>query len=174
MFERNTYIVLDLPEPINSIIHKIRIDQKDEYRASLPNEITLTGSNGVGPIAEDQSPEELFSMLNEIAKATKPITVQFDKPYRFPGTDIVVMKLVDDLEIRNLHRRLVDSGIKFRTIEFPFEPHCTLRSFSPLTDEDFSKLMKTTISDSFTLDSISVYSMPAPMILRFTAKLSGQ
>lgn len=173
MFERNTYIVMDLPEPVASIIHKIRLGQKDDFRASLPNEITLTGSNGVGPIAEDQDPEELFNTITEIAKTIKPITVQFGKPYRFPGTDIVVMKLVDETEIHELHSRSASSSIKFKPIEYSFEPHCTLRSRSPLTEEELEVLMETTISQPFVLDTISVYSMPAPMKLQYSTKLTG-
>lgn len=63
MFDRNTYIVLELPEPMSSTIHKIRAEQGDDFQASMPNEITVVGSSGVGPIAQDQDPEKLFKDL---------------------------------------------------------------------------------------------------------------
>jgi hypothetical protein len=43
------YVVLNVPEPIRSIVSEIR--RKLQYRgAGLPVEITLAGSSGVGPI----------------------------------------------------------------------------------------------------------------------------
>lgn len=173
MFDQNTYIVLELPEPIASMIHKIRLEQGDEFQASMPEEITIVGSSGVGPIAKDQDPDELFKAIDEIAASTSPITVSFDKAHRFPGTDIVVMKLKDDTLVRSLHQRFIDSGVKFQNSDFPYQPHCTIRSKSPLTDQEMEELSKLKIEGNFTLQTLSVYRMPPPGTLIHTAELSS-
>lgn len=173
MFDRNTYIVLDLPEPVASTIHRIRVEQGDDFQASMPTEITVVGSSGVGCIAQDQYPGGLFKVIDEIADTTPPITVSFDKTHRFPGTDIVVMKLKDETLVRSLHQRFVESGVKFRESDFPYMPHCTLRSKSPLTDREMEELSKLEIEGDFTLQTLSVYRMPPPGELLYTAQLSG-
>jgi 2'-5' RNA ligase len=171
MFDRDTYIVLELPEPIASTVHKIRAEQGDDFQASMPTEITIVGSSGVGCIAQDQDPDELFKLIDEIAASTPPITVSFDKVHRFPGTDIVVMKLEDETLVRSLHQRFVESGIKFQNTDFAYEPHCTLRSKSPLTDQEMEELSKLKIEGSFTLHTLSVYTMPPPGKLLYSAEL---
>jgi 2'-5' RNA ligase len=173
MFDRNTYIVLDLPKSIASTIHKIRAEQGDDFQASMPNEITVVGSSGVGPIAQDQDPDEFFKIIDEIAATTPPITVSFDKVHRFPGTDTVVMKLKNETLIQSLHQRFVESGIKFQDIDFAYEPHCTLRSKSPLTDQEMEELSKLKIEGDFTLQTLSVYAMPPPGKLLHTVQLSS-
>ena len=172
MFDRDTYIVLELPEPTASKIRKIRVEQGDEFQTSMPTEITIVGSSGVGCIAQDQDPDELFKVIDEIATSTPPITVTFDKVHRFPGTDIVVMKLKDDTLIRSLHQRFVESGIKFQDTNFAYEPHCTLRSKSPLTDQEMEELSKLKVKGIFTLQTLAVYTMPPPGKLIYTTQLS--
>lgn len=173
MFDQDTYIVLELPEPIASTVHGIRVEQGDEFQASMPTEITIVGSSGVGCIAQDQDPNELFKIIDEIAASTPPITVSFDRSHRFPGTDIVVMKLEDETLLRSLHQRFVNSGVKFQNTNFPYMPHCTLRSKSPLTDEEMVQLSKLRIEGSFTLKKLSVYRMPPPGTLIYTTELSS-
>jgi 2'-5' RNA ligase len=173
MFDRDTYIVLELPEPVASTIRNIRTEQGDDFQASMPAEITIVGSSGVGCIAQDQDPDELFKIIYEIAASTPPITVSFDKVHRFPGTDIVVMKLKDDSLVRTLHQRFVESGIKFKDNDFPYEPHCTLRSKSPLTDQEMEELSKLKIVEDFTLQTLSIYRMPPPGELLYTAQLGS-
>jgi 2'-5' RNA ligase len=139
----------------------------------MPDEITVVGSSGVGCIAQDQDPDELFKVIDEIAASTSPITVSFDKVHRFPGTDIVVMKLKDEALVHSLHQKFTDSGLKFQDSKFPYMPHCTLRSESPLKDEEMPKLSKLKIESSFTLSTLSVYTMPPPGRLIYTTQLGS-
>lgn len=173
MFDRDTYIVLELPEPISSTIHSIRTKLGDDFQASMPNEITIVGSSGLGVIAKDQDPDEFLKVIDEIAASTPPITVTFDKAHRFPGTDIVVMKLKDDTLVRSLHQKFVESGIKFQHTDFAYEPHCTLRSKPPLTNQEMEELSKLKIEGSFTLQTLSVYAMPPPGELLYTVQLGS-
>lgn len=173
MFDRDTYIVLELPEPISSTIHNLRDELGDDFQASMPNEITIVGSSGVGTIALDQDPGEFFKAINKIAASTPPITVSFDKIHRFPGTDIVVMKLKDETLVRSLYQKFAESGIKFQDTKFAYEPHCTLRSKSPLTDQEMEELSKLKIEGDFTLRTLSVYAMPPPGRLLHTVQLGS-
>ncbi len=173
MFDRDTYIVLELPELMASTIRKIRAEHGDDFQASMPTEITIVGSSGVGCIAQDQDPNELFKVIDEIAASTPPITVSFDKVHRFPGTDIVVMKLKDETLLRSLHQRFADSGVKFQDTNFPYMPHCTMRSKSPITDQEMKKLSKLKIEGNFTLQTLSVYTMPPPGRLLYSTQLSS-
>lgn len=171
MFDDDTYVVLELPEPISSTVHNIKVELGDVFQASMPNEITVAGSSGVGVIAKDQNPDEFFRIIDKIAANTPPITVEFGKIHRFPGTDIVVMKLKDDTLVRSLHQKFVESGIKFQHTDFPYEPHCTLRSKSPLSDQEMEGLSRLKIEGTFTLQALSVYTMPPPGKLLYSVQL---
>jgi 2'-5' RNA ligase len=110
-------------------------------------------------------------VIDEIAASTPPITVSFDRVHRFPGTDIVVMKLKDEALVCSLHQRFVESGIKFQNSNFAYMPHCTLRSKSPLTDQEMEELSKLKIEGDFTLKTLSIYRMPPPGELLYTTQL---
>src|SRR5579883_601290 len=154
-FSHETYICLDIPEPQAQWILDIRKQQKDEFRAALPAEITVAGSSGVGVIKADQKPESVI---------------------RFPRTDIFVLTLEDEAPLRSLHQRIITSAISFETNRFPFQPHCTLHSRSPVSPEDAAHLLSLSPSDlgSFTLDTLSVYTLEhLPMTLLYRANLTG-
>jgi len=75
-----------------------------------------------------------------------------------------------------LHERLISSGIKFSVIPpkylKPFDPHCTLRSGSPITVEDEINILNVKISDEFIVDTLSVYMLDKlPIKKLFTVKL---
>jgi hypothetical protein len=70
MFETNTYVVLDVPEPFASAVMGIRKRHRDEFRSSLPDEITVAGSNGVGELEPAQPSEDVFALLT--AKRRRP------------------------------------------------------------------------------------------------------
>ena len=73
-FEHPTYIVLDLPKDMADKIMKIREDNKDEFRTSLPAEITVAGSSGVGILTKGQDEKAVYRNIEEIAKT---ITIKF-------------------------------------------------------------------------------------------------
>jgi hypothetical protein len=55
-FDWDTYIVLDIPEPVASKVIAAQRRHGDVFRSALPAEITLAGSGGVGCISPDQRP----------------------------------------------------------------------------------------------------------------------
>lgn len=173
-FEFDTYIVLDMPSPVNEIITNLRKHHNDEFRSSLPVEITVAGSSGNGVIEKGQDEEFVYNTIKQIALRTKPIKTSFKDVLRFPGTDIFVLTLRDEDAFMKLYEKINKSGIKFKHSEFPYKPHCTLRSKSPISDDEIKAIMETKIDLEFILDTISIYTMDKiPMSKIFTNKLLG-
>ena len=153
-FNFESFIVLDVPSPIKEQVMKIRNAHRDVFRISLPVEITLTGSSGVGSFEVDQNPEDVFTLLNKITEQTPPIHASFDEIHRFPDTDIFVLTLEDETPFITLHNRIINSGIRFQPNPFPYKPHCTLRSRSPISEEEEIDILAVNISTPFILDNI--------------------
>ena len=174
-FPADTYICLDVPMPVAQQIMDIRVRSHDTFRASLPVEITLAGSSGTGVFDVMQDEKMAFALLNAIAAETEPLQVTFGKVLRFPSTDIFVLTLTDERPFRVLHERLASSGIRFQPSPFPYTPHCTLRSRSPISEEEVAVLLSLRISQSFLLDTLSVYMLDTlPMTLLHRVKLTSK
>lgn len=172
-FETNTYAVLDVPEPHAAVVMAVRIRHRDEFRSSLPVEITVAGSNGVGEFEPGQSQRDVFSALGAIAAETDPIETSFGPVDRFPGTDVFFLTVIDERPFHELHGRIANSPIRFKPCPFPYRPHCTLRDRTPITDDDVADLISVEIPGSFVLDTLSVYAMPPPMPLLHRVRLGG-
>ena len=174
-FQHDSYIVLDLPSPIKEKIYDIRNYHKDTLRASLPVEITLAGSGGVGIIKPGQDKEFVFNTVKNIAIKTSPILASFKDVLRFPGTDLFVFTLKDEERFRLLHEEMKKSGINFKPNRFPYKPHCTLRSRTPITDYEIAEIMETKLLDEFIIDTISIYMVDKiPLDRLYTVKLLGE
>ena len=174
-FSANTYAVLDVPVPVADQVMAIRTRHRDELRAALPVEITVIGSSGVGEFEAGQDPARVYSTLDALAAGTTPIRARFGPVRRFPGTDIFVLRLVDEQPFRALQERIAASGILFRSSPFPFTPHCTLRSRSPVSEWDVADLLSIRITDEFLLDVLSVYMLDQlPCTLLHRVSLTGR
>lgn len=149
-----TYVVLDVPEPQASAVMSVRQAHNDLSRAALPVEITLSDS-----ILPEQDPSEAFDALGTIAAKTMPIQTSFVAPHRFPDSDTFVMRLVDDEPFVELRERIINTGIAFLPSEYAFVPHCTLRTRSPVSDEEARQLLGTEIPGEMTLNTLSVYTL---------------
>lgn len=174
-FTADTYICLDVPMPAAQQIMDIRVRSHDTFRSALPVEITLTGSSGIGVFDATQDEKMAFSLLDTIAAETEPLQATFGKVLRFPSTDIFVLTLTDERPFRVLHERIVSSGIRFLASPFPYTPHCTLRSRSPVSEEEAAETLSLRISQSFLLDTLSVYMLDTlPMTLLHRVKLTSK
>lgn len=174
-FQFDSYIVLDIPSPVKEKIYGIRNHHKDTLRASFPVEITVAGSGGVGIIEPGQDKEFVFNTIRNIASKTRPILASFQDVLRFPGTDLFVFTLKDEERFRLLHEEIKKSGIKFKDNRFPYKPHCTLRSRTPITDDEVEEIMATKLSDEFILDTISIYMVDKiPLTRLYSVKLTGK
>ena len=173
-FAAETYLCLDLPAPMAEQVLSIRRAQGDTFRATLPAEITLAGSGGLGVVSPGQDPEAVFAALDQVAAATPAITATFGPVIRFPRTDIFVLTLADETPFRALHERLAASGIQFQPSPFPFTPHCTLRSRSPVSKAEAGALLSLRIAESFVLDTLTAYALTGvPMTRLHMAPLTG-
>ncbi|HVB74814.1 MAG TPA: 2'-5' RNA ligase family protein [Ktedonobacteraceae bacterium] len=173
-FASDTYICLDVPAPFAQRVMDMRIRHCDEFRATLPAEITVAGSSGVGVFTATQDSAMAFATLDTIAAKTSPIEASFGAVRRFPGTDIFVLLLRDAAPFHALHQRIAISGLRFERNPFPFQPHCTLRSRSPVSEEVAAELLAFRIPGSFVMDTLSVYMLDRlPMTLLHRVRLTG-
>jgi 2'-5' RNA ligase len=173
-FVADTYICLDVPMPIAQFIKNVRLHHRDEFRAALPVEITVAGSNGVGVVEHAQNEKAAFAILDTIAMEIAPLEISFSRVVRFPETDVFAFLLTNADTVRALHERIATSGIQFKPSPFLFTPHCTLRSRSPVTEEEATQLLSLQRSEHFVLDTMSVYMLDKlPMSVLHRVKLSG-
>ena len=177
-----TYAVLDLPEPFATKVMEIRRKHRDAFRSALPAETTIVGSGGLGCFKTDTPTADVFATLDRVAAETPPIETSLGPVIRFPNTDIFVFTFADEGRLRSLQQRIADSGLEFDDNPWPFTPHVTLRSRSPVSDEDAASILEERIPDPFVLDQLSVYQLAddprgqAPVVctLLHRARLSGR
>jgi hypothetical protein len=173
-FEQDTFVCLDLPEPQASEVLAVRRHHRDEFRSALPAEITVAGSSGNGPLEAGQDPSAVFHVIDEIAASTEPIRAAFGPVLRLADTDIFVLTLKDETPFRALHQRIGTSGIRFRSSPYPYNPHCTLRSRSPVSRRDAENLSRLALPGDFVLDTLSVYVLAGlPVTLLHRTRLTG-
>ena len=123
----------------------------------------------------EKDKEFVFNTIRNIASKTRPILASFQDVLRFPGTDLFVLTLKDEERFRLLHEEIRKSGIKFKDNRFPYKPHCTLRSRTPITDYEIAEIMETKLLDEFIIDTISIYMVDKiPLDRLYTVKLLGE
>ena len=149
-----TYVVLDVPDPQAAAVRAIRQAHGDLFRAALPVEITLTDS-----FQPEQEPSPAFDALDRIATHTAPIEASFTTAHRFPGSDTFVMRPKNDEPFRQLRDAIIGAGLRFESSPYEYVPHCTLRTRSPVSEEEADELLATAIPGPMTLDTISVYTL---------------
>ena len=143
---------------------KFRRSQKDNFFTSLPVEVTIAGSTGVGILDSSQNLPDAYSILDRIAELTAPIEAAFGPVIRFPGTDIFAFTFQNEAPFRALHEKVVKSGIRFRESPHAFVPHCTIRSGAPVSKADERTLLAMQIPGKFVLDAISICRLDRPPV----------
>jgi 2'-5' RNA ligase len=169
MFERRSYVVVTLPEPVASRVHSVR-RRFSPLRAQYPSEITVAGSGGVGPIVSDEDETVVFDALTRVAADTSPFRLSFGDVRRFDGTDLFYFSIRDAEPLLELHRRVVDCGVRFDPSPFPFTPHCTISGVA-LSDEQVDAVLHEEIDEPFEMATLAVYSEPLPIQRHFQAGL---
>jgi 2'-5' RNA ligase len=173
-FAAETYLCLDLPAPVAERVLRIRRAHQDAFRAALPAEITVAGSGGLGVISPGQDPATVFAALDRVAATTSPIMARFGPVHRFPNTDVFILSLADETPFRLLQQRLASSGIRFEPSPFPFTPHCTLRSRSPVSAAEECSLFAVRIAESFVIQTLTAYALDGlPMTQLHAARFTG-
>ncbi|MBR2427967.1 MAG: 2'-5' RNA ligase family protein [Lentisphaeria bacterium] len=155
-----SYIVLNIPSPMAEVIQSLRA-KYDVRRASLPAEITLTGSSGTGLIEPGQDIEMIAAEMNRVAKTLQPFTAQFSKLERFPNTDIYFLTLNDDTMFNHARLALENTAIRFQPTPYPYTAHCTLKLRSEPTDAELLEMFFMDVPKTpFQLSQMSLYSLP--------------
>lgn len=119
-----TYLIAELTGDIELLVHGLRREFNPE-RIAWPVDITIAGSSGVGTLQEGQDLSLVVDTFSPIVERLGPPTVRFLAVGQFPGTG--VFYLAPEREaFDNLHAAILESGIKFNSNRWPYNPHCTL------------------------------------------------
>jgi len=168
-------ITLTLPLAITSSIRVLRASY-DPYAASLPVEITLIGSSGVGVIEPGQEIEKIIEQIRDVASQFKPFSMSFSRITSFPNTDIYYLEPGEREIFDDMHSALSKMQIRFRPNPFPYNPHCTIRARGELTSEASTKILNESfVRDEFIVDALEVFEYQySPPVCRslFEMKLS--
>lgn len=125
-FRDPTYLILPVPDSeLTRAILDLRL-KFEPWRASIPVEITVAGSSGVGPFANAQEVDEAYRVVEKIAASRGPIEVEFKGITNFTGTNITYLEPSDPQVFFDIQKRLVAEGLLFDGSPFPFTPHCTI------------------------------------------------
>ncbi len=170
----NLYFVLYIPRPAADAVMKLRRGIKDNFFTSLPVDVTIAGSTGVGIVDPIQDLAAAYRILDGIAETTAPIAARFGPVTRFPGTDIYALTFEDVAPLRALHDRIARSGIRFHESPHRFVAHCTLRSGPALSAAEDQRLLGLRVPGNFTLATLSVCRLDKPPVtLLHSAELQG-
>jgi 2'-5' RNA ligase len=157
MIEYRSYIVAEIPEPVRSLVQALR-DSLNTLTAKLPVEITLADSSGVGPIPAGTDLSLVKRRLNRTLSDISPFRARFSAIRTFPKTAIFYLEPVDRSPFDHIHHELRVSGIPFSEIQWPYNPHCTLRGGAPLSAEASSELLSCSFpKEEFWINTVSVY-----------------
>lgn len=168
-----TYIVADIPEPIHSEVMALRKSCCGRTD-SVPAEITLAGSSGVGPIPLGTDVEQIVEKIREVLEEVPCFEMSFSGWKVFPNTTIAYLEPLCREQFDALHEKFASSGIPFSESPFPYNPHCTIGSswepeeFSAMEDIPFP-------TDTFTIATVRLVdlnhqTLECNELARFTLK----
>ncbi len=161
MTKHRSFIVAEIPEPVRSQIQAIR-DSLNTLTAKLPVEITLAGSSGVGPIPAGTDLSLIQRHLDRTLSNIPPFRARFSAIRAFPNTAIFYLEPHDRSPFDQLHQKLRHSGIPFSAIQWPYNPHCTLRGGEPLSAAAAAELVSHPFPrEEFSINTVSVYQLDA-------------
>jgi 2'-5' RNA ligase len=152
------FVVAELPGAVAEWVREMR-GRFEPGIAHLPAEITLAGSSGVGPIAPGQSVDSVQRMLAKALAGRLPFKARFTGIGNFPGTEIF-FAAPEPGPFNSLHAAVVASGIAFGPSRFSYNPHCSLKGFTPLKPGQREAIESVAVpSEPFTISTVSVYEM---------------
>jgi hypothetical protein len=153
-----SFIVAELSEEIAACVTSVRRDLEPAI-AHMPAEITLAGSSGVGSLKIGQSLEDVERILSELLEQRLPFESRFLCVGNFPNTEIFFLEPVRE-PFDELHLLLTTNALEFEANLFPFNPHCSLKGFTPLQPGDCERLERLVIpADLFKIHSVAVYEL---------------
>ena len=157
MFSAPTYIVLELPQGVGATVSALR-SRYDAHTASLPAEITIAGSSGIGTLSVNQDAEEVIKAIQHVGKRLLPFPTAFVSLERFPDTQIFWLKPRDRKPFDAFQNALVEAGLLFNPNPFPFNPHCTISARAALEKSQEDELLAAHIpTEEFVLAKLCLY-----------------
>ena len=150
-------VMAELHGELAERIAEIQRKYDPRMAAELPPHITLTGSSGAGPISPKTPVADVQQALERAAYAMEPFTVRFQPPERFMQSTVVVLAVSPNGPIRELHERIVKSGLEFEQPRFTFTPHCTLSFYPQLAKQALAELLRVRIDTPVLVDRIQAY-----------------
>ena len=157
MQQNGLFIIAEVGGAAGSIIRDLNQRYDPRLARYKPPHVTLTGSSGVGPIAQPVSTAELWDKLAPITSSTGMLSLELGVPMRFMQSNIIVLPLDPHGPLRILHDRIATSGLPFQRARFTFSPHCTLSLYPTLSKEKERELMSVRVRAPVIIDSIVVY-----------------
>lgn len=153
-----SYIVAELPEELAAWVRSVR-EAYEPAITHLPEEITLTGSSGVGVMVEGQALKDVGQKIERAIKGKTQFAFSILKISHFKGTDIYYAEPERE-GFDQLHEALKDSGIKFKKSPYPYNPHCSLKGYTPLEAGQKEELETLAVpKGKYQIKCISVFEM---------------
>jgi 2'-5' RNA ligase len=173
-FEYDTYLVLNMPPAIWERVKAIR-EQYGLRLATLPVEITVIGSSGIGTFCKGQDEATVFEVIDNVAASFAPIRTAFRRVTTFPNTGVFYYEPDDPRPFANLQSEIISTDIKFNESPFPFTPHCTIVKFDNPSEELVNEILSLAVpKEEIVLDTLSIYSLSEyDCRLLHSVKLSG-
>ena len=155
-------ILAELQPPLREEILAIQRRFDPRLAGQLPPHLTITGSSGMGPIPVETPVAELEAALKRVAAATPAMTLPLGRPMQFMQSQVVVLPLRPHGPIRELHDRLLTSGLPYEQPRFTFTPHVTLNLFRELPRGELRDLLAVRVETPLTISTIAAYRTSGP------------
>jgi 2'-5' RNA ligase len=155
-------ILAELESPLREEILAIQERFDPKLAKLLPPHVTITGSSGMGPIPARTPLQTLRGALQVVAATTPPMTLALKRPMQFMQSQVVVLPLDPHGPIRELHDRLLTSGLPYEQPRFTFTPHVTLNLFRELSKDELRALLQVRITTPVRVASIAAYRSTSP------------
>lgn len=127
------FVLVPITGEAGAQIQRYRERFDPRLAASNSPHVTLVGSSGVGPIDPQVDPARLREVFERIARETAPFSMAFGRAHRFMQTNVVSLELPPHGPLRELHERIVATGLPFQPARFTFTPHATINFFATVT-----------------------------------------
>jgi len=169
------YVIAPVQPSLSALILDIQSRFDPKLARMMPPHITLIGSSGAGPIAPTTTVAELKAALAAIAASTPPMTLALGAPVRFMQTEIIVLPMRPYGPLRDLHERMVKSGLSYSPPRFAFTPHITLSFYRQLSAEERRAVLSVRVDEPALVTEIhcSLSNDPQPAKHLLTLPLAG-
>ena len=170
------YVIAPIQASLTALIRDVQARFDPKLARQLPPHITLIGSSGAGPIAPTTTVAALTAAIGPIAASTPPLTLELGAPMRFMQTEIIVLPLRPHGPLRELHERIVRSGLTYSPPRFAFTPHITLSFYRQLSPEERRAVLAYRFDEPVEVTQIecSLSNDPQPARHLLTLPLTGE